>query len=832
MKKGTILAGLTLAALAMMPPAVTQAQDTLLVDWLAPNQTDLAINALYNAIRGDTAANGTRLNPNRVYKLKRGGFYYNTETIENAGFTLRIVGEKGGSTAFENPPMLQLQHRTDGSNAGRLIAGRGDIVLRNLILNGKTNLGELPYEMITFNAEGAKIEVDNCVFEYAMWGIIGVYGQKSRLYFTNNKFRNLISHNQKWGGRGVSVWVDTDTLSFENNTFFNVGGFAVQVEGGAAKHFWFNQNTLYNVGRQVLLGGWWIDAYVANNLFINGFWQGEDSGDFSPERLAQPGNRFSGMFTITPLPSRYGLETIRRIVATNNATHRSAQFENYYASTSGDAFPIRPQPFVNDSTLGFFNKSDSDNLKLLNLTQLSAAPSFTNVPPAAHTDSAIQFIKDLRANNAPFKLWYWNPGRDGGSFGSPESILWPIPENFSYSDAALKTAAVGGYPMGDLNWHPAAKATWMANRAAQMTAIKNLVGEPPKVTPKGGFQVEDGVVAGGATVVSATNKNAIRVEGAGNPYWTFTNATAGTYTIEVKHRTWYNDANPARQTDILINDVNVGNVTLGANSPGDIWLIGVLSGVALPQGDVKLTLGRSWGYMEYESVTIKNAEGGVVRLLPAARAVLNGANLNCPTAPCAGGDAFVDLKTGSVTTSFNVEDGGNYTLKLGYTMVAGTSATVNVSVNGGTTRQLVLAGAVGTFSAENIDNVTLRAGANTITITGVSGEIGVDQVDLFLIGDPTSNGEKGRDIGFALSQNYPNPFNPTTAIAFQLPNASRVTLTVFNVLGQKVATLVNSNMAAGSHTVSFDAKGLASGMYFYRLEAGTFTATKKMMLVK
>jgi len=85
---------------------------------------------------------------------------------------------------------------------------------------------------------------------------------------------------------------------------------------------------------------------------------------------------------------------------------------------------------------------------------------------------------------------------------------------------------------------------------------------------------------------------------------------------------------------------------------------------------------------------------------------------------------------------------------------------------------------------------------------------------------------------FALEQNYPNPFNPTTEIAFALPKASQVSIEVYNLLGQKVATLLDAVKDAGSHTVSFDAKGLASGVYFYRLTAGAQVMTKKMMLMK
>ncbi len=85
---------------------------------------------------------------------------------------------------------------------------------------------------------------------------------------------------------------------------------------------------------------------------------------------------------------------------------------------------------------------------------------------------------------------------------------------------------------------------------------------------------------------------------------------------------------------------------------------------------------------------------------------------------------------------------------------------------------------------------------------------------------------------FELFQNYPNPFNPSTTIKFSLPKASQVTLKVYNVLGQVVAELLDKDLLAGAHQIEFNAVSHASGVYIYRLEAGEFTAVKKLLLVK
>ncbi len=101
--------------------------------------------------------------------------------------------------------------------------------------------------------------------------------------------------------------------------------------------------------------------------------------------------------------------------------------------------------------------------------------------------------------------------------------------------------------------------------------------------------------------------------------------------------------------------------------------------------------------------------------------------------------------------------------------------------------------------------------------------------DVTGIMQPTPQSEPS---SFALSQNYPNPFNPTTKINYSISGRSHVTIMIYNVLGEKVETLVNAFQQAGNHTVSFNASRLASGVYFYRLEANGKAITKKLLFLK
>jgi photosystem II stability/assembly factor-like uncharacterized protein len=170
---------------------------------------------------------------------------------------------------------------------------------------------------------------------------------------------------------------------------------------------------------------------------------------------------------------------------------------------------------------------------------------------------------------------------------------------------------------------------------------------------------------------------------------------------------------------------------------------------------------------------------------------------------------------------------------IGNNLFVGTADGLFLSTNDGT-------------SWSEVDSGLTYKGIATLTISGpylIAGLKTVNtQAGIIVYGDyerPLSemitsvkNGEKQIPTIFSLAQNYPNPFNPTTVINYELPTNTTVVLKIFDILGREVETLVNERQSIGDHSVQFNASNLPSGVYFYRIQAGNYNQTKKLLFLK
>ena len=138
------------------------------------------------------------------------------------------------------------------------------------------------------------------------------------------------------------------------------------------------------------------------------------------------------------------------------------------------------------------------------------------------------------------------------------------------------------------------------------------------------------------------------------------------------------------------------------------------------------------------------------------------------------------------------------------------------------------------YKSINSASINIGQQVTILAIPDKYGNLKVEQIQLNSDAITGVEKDKSEDLptSFKLFQNYPNPFNPETKISFSLPYTQNVTLKIYNIIGQEVATLVNGSMNAGLHVVDFNGTNFASGIYFYSLRAGDFVAVKKMILLK
>lgn len=184
-----------------------------------------------------------------------------------------------------------------------------------------------------------------------------------------------------------------------------------------------------------------------------------------------------------------------------------------------------------------------------------------------------------------------------------------------------------------------------------------------------------------------------------------------------------------------------------------------------------------------------------------------------------GGSLFVPGVTNAMvgdTVTFEWVDGDHTTTCDGSTgtSLPGGAATWDEVINSVSTTFSYVLTVAGTYNYKCIPHFPSMVGTINATVSSI-----------------TQTSSSFPEV-YSLNQNFPNPFNPSTSIKFDIVNAGFVKVKVYNNLGKEVSTIVNENLSAGSYQVNWNAAGLTSGVYFYRLETVDYVATKKMLLVK
>ncbi len=553
-------------------------QDECLVEY--GTFQDPILNALRNTI-----ANDTDRPEGRVYVLERSGAYYNTDPIVYDGFDLRIVGQDAptdGSMDFgpailqrvANPetgtaaPGVMIQAGT-GSETGETTSG---LVLRNLWIQGETGAGGTgAYEPIVINSANSRIVVDNVVFDQNDWHHMAFKAPGNTIVYRNNTFRNQSGTGQQYIGRGFRIEQGADSLIVENNSFFNISSFPFQAEVNAVDYVLFNHNTLVNFGLGLASGNIWKEAFFANNLMVNPFYQGEGTLALAGEDR-ESGQNPSGIFNIEDLPAGQGLEADRRIAFVNNAVYYEPELLAIHGRNG-----ILTQTLVSDSTLSYttvepYATASNGQPAIVIDDNVTGQDPMLGSSPADDPDVLSQieaFIQQTEADaggNNQTAVVFWDPVAPGTpGADNPLFVNFPVPEDFSYTNATLLSAGTDDLPVGDLNWFPGAKSEYLANRESYVQDIVDLTGAPPReVAYRGTIQAERGMLGDGATIAYADGLTYFETRGGGQKAtYTFNVPSAGTYGIDIV--TNLNGQNPRGlqlivDADTLVNQQAEGNI--------------------------------------------------------------------------------------------------------------------------------------------------------------------------------------------------------------------------------------------------------------------------------
>jgi hypothetical protein len=297
----------------------------------------------------------------------------------------------------------------------------------------------------------------------------------------------------------------------------------------------------------------------------------------------------------------------------------------------------------------------------------------------------------------------------------------------------------------------------------------------------------------------------------------------------------FGDGLPATLNGLTINNPN------GFSLSSDYLINGSLN-ILLGSLDLNgqtITLGNNAALTETAGNTVKGLSGKIIT----TRTISSPASLNIGglglmlTSSADLGSTLVE-RYHSPRTGFGNEGISRY-YNIQPTNNSGLNATLRFyydesELNGNTEANLRLA-----KSPDGTNESWTMIGGSPNTSENYVEQSGINELSFWTLTDLTSSitnvveeTDAGIPVSFELEQNYPNPFNPSTVIKFQVPENSHITIKVYDVLGKEVAILVNEELTSGYYSVSFDASGLSSGVYYYSLKADNYYSTNKMLLLK
>jgi hypothetical protein len=446
---------------------------------------------------------------NTVFKLNHYEAYVLSRSIYmDHGQNLEIVADKAGADQNGAPP--QIVWTEEEIDRAYIIQTYGDLVMKNIWVRYADFLGNKVGGSITFeNQEGADDpevgDFDGCIFDYCgigaeSAGALCIKADHFEGTFENCYWRNNVDNHFRYYGRAISFPYEStgwhyDKLLFENCTFSNLSRIVMQEGNEFGSNIHINHCTLVNSVEWVWQSAGWLEtASITNSIFVNPYMFGyravdvcdmgqngtQDYGDFEDGLCDPPGGGLiNGIIEVDSMGFAVNFtDDDRKLFIGNNAYMYHDWFVDWYTSCPWAADKIRnrlsedvyhPAPMIGQDAIDYIDSTDADGNKVFTKLNVDWATIYDEDPQfivePTNVDTLKLFMQAKWDDNADFD-WSYKPweGLDQ---------IWPLSENLAYNNTAYQTAAMGDFPLGDLNWYPEQKAAWEAQKDAEWTVINN-----------------------------------------------------------------------------------------------------------------------------------------------------------------------------------------------------------------------------------------------------------------------------------------------------------------------------------------------------------------------
>jgi hypothetical protein len=808
-------------------------------------------------IVADTVAAGG-LSADRVYEFQRDQYYFANAvfTVPNGG-KLRLRAAAG----IGEKPIIYLWETGTGTSPTRppgyfVTLNGGHIEMKDICLTGfyewePERVSGVQGALIRNTAVGSTIVLDGVILSNTNGNHVRTEQNVAKVKITNSIFANMgaLTTSNFGAGKGLDLRdVRVDSLILVNNTFVNyqdraIRHYTTDATKGVIDYGLIDHNTFVNgMGFHGLfsLGNVGSKIIITDNLFVDAFSLGEDSTDVT--RAAEWAN--------TGEKYKNGNNRITWIFSTPNTTTQWDISGNYFTISEPG------MTFLNDFQFSI------------------GSPLSHHICSKLGADSVTAFTQiNLSLINTPRLMtnlmrWYEDPAGGNKTKNTPSDKFVVARDDFdrrkvefyrdsldaSYSTSSIAyTSAEKGYPVGDLNWYPTLKALWELGLSTPpaipelVTPGDNAIDQPHTLTVTWNaaaradlYQVQVATdVAFSAIVlddasITGTSANLTNLAGSTKHYWrvraindggssNWSNVWSFTTVVsapQVPALTTPTNGAVNQLTSVLLSwSAVAGAQTYGVqvSTASDFASTVVnVDNVATPSYQVN---GLSNAMVYYWRVNATNVSG---------TSEWSGASQFTTIVSLPNQVVLVSPENKAVITVLNVTlawqqgtpDVSKYRLDVATDSLMAT-AVVDSSLNADQ-----LSKALTTLA--NNQSYWWRVKAKNVAGWGSFSNQRRFQVKL-----PTDVADAANKVTeFRLSQNYPNPFNPETSISYSIPSVSKVRLTVYDVSGREIVTLVDEVKQPGIYQVMFDGRSVASGVYFYQLQAGSKISTQKMLMLK